>query len=246
MTEPNAYTPLLGAIRSTSQQLEDSRRRVTHAHPSWAGPCDARLTVFAKLANTLRAAELSLMFLEAELADPNWWIMRHSLTLQGKEFTYVHMAYSQFAKGGFLQFAFSAADSGFRLLVRAIDSDACSGGTANFQSVAHWLFEQLSAPPPNVELVDMLRILRNTIHNEGVYFDRRVPDRVIVYRGAEYRFRNGEPIEFGTWAFLIQLIGDWFVLIEHVVSDARIASIPGRIVDPACEPSHMPPRTSRS
>jgi len=146
--------------------------------------------------------------------------------------------FQNFAKLGLVQFSFSSIESTFRILLRAIDPGACRGGTDSFKSIYECLLRSnlSSAPVDAVELLDLLRHVRNTIHNNGVYFHRDGKNAQVTYKEMTYHFRHGQRVDFVHWDLLLTLTDDVRQLLVQVVSDEAVAGITGQITDPFADP----------
>jgi len=133
-----------------------------------------------------------------------------------------------------IQGGFSAIESTLRVLLRAVDAGACGGGMAEFKSIYECLFRTklTNQPSEGIELLDLLREVRNTVHNNGVYFNRHGRPRVTVsYRGDDYHFDHASKLGFVKWDLLISLLRDSAKLLLEVVNDPVIVA-PGSITDP--------------
>jgi hypothetical protein len=84
-----------------------------------------------------------------------------------------------------------------------------------------------------IELLDLLRHIRNTIHNNGVYFQKSGQDRSRQYKGKPYKFEIGKPVNFpgGVLSFLLDLMPDILKMIEDVIYSTDIISR-NKIIDP--------------
>ncbi|MEC7227284.1 MAG: hypothetical protein VXW00_10475 [Candidatus Latescibacterota bacterium] len=129
---------------------------------------------------------------------------------------------------------FLAVESSLRLFLRAIDPAACNGGMAEFKSIYECLFRsKLSAVPSNgIALLDLLRLVRNTIHNNGVYFHPNGNDASITWDGETFEFKQGSPVDFVTWDFMIRVSEALRQLLREVVEDATLKAIAAEIDDP--------------
>jgi hypothetical protein len=76
------------------------------------------------------------------------------------------------------------------------------------------------------ELLDLLRHIRNTIHNNGVHFHSDGKDKSVSYNGRQYKFEIGNPVEFpdGVLTFLLDLMPDILKMIEDVVYSTEFIS----------------------
>ena len=144
------------------------------------------------------------------------------------------------AKYTFVMFAFIAVEAAMRSFLRAIDPAACLGGTAAWESIYNHLLgpARLTIPEPQrgsaIELLDLVREVRNLIHNNGVYFNRDAADRQLTYRGQVYSFRHGQPVDFVSWALLIEMVEGLRQLLALLTNHATISAIPA-IIDPLAD-----------
>lgn len=79
--------------------------------------------------------------------------------------------------------------------------------------------------------MDLLRCIRNTIHNNGVYFHRSGNNETITYKGVNYSFVIGLPVDFVNWEFLISMMKDINDMLCEVVTHSDVAKI-SSIIDP--------------
>lgn len=142
--------------------------------------------------------------------------------------------FANFTKVGFMHALFSSLESSLRLFLRALDPAACNGGMAEFKSIYDCLFRSklAAAPMDGTQLLDPLRLVRNTIHNNGVYFNRRGGNVTSNWQGGTYEFKQGAPVDFVTWEFLIQVSDSLMTLLREIVNDANLRNIAVEIDDP--------------
>jgi hypothetical protein len=142
--------------------------------------------------------------------------------------------FDSFIKIGFVQFIFSSLESGLRINLRALDSSACNNATAKFKSIYECLLRSKLAgvPPGSIDLLDLFRCIRNTIHNNGVFYNRSGNDEQVVYNGSTYCFIYGKAVNFVTWDFIISIVHDLIDLVVVIVCDPNVVLIMGTIQDP--------------
>jgi len=132
---------------------------------------------------------------------------------------------------------FTLIESSFRIFLRAVDPTACRGATTAFDSIHKSLLgsKQVNFPTADrqsaEELLDFVRLVRNLIHNDGVYFDEDGNDKAVTYRGVQYRFYHGKPVDFIYWDLLLNLANDIRRLLVKVISYPKIA-IQSQVADP--------------
>ena len=76
------------------------------------------------------------------------------------------------------------------------------------------------------DLLDLLRHIRNTIHNNGVYFYPDGKNKRVTYKRKQYMFDIGKPVKFRgrVLNFLVGLIPDILKMIEDVANSQDIIS----------------------
>lgn len=219
-------------LESIMQESSDTQKRLRADHPNWT-QTDARLTVFSKLHNGLRTISLSVIFIETSLQNSTWWNENFNNLSQKDIDNYKHN-FALSTKHSFGMLLFIQVENYFRIFLRAIDPDACKSGTGTFETIYTCLLRfKLSYPPPeSFELLELIRFVRNTIHNDGIYLHKNGQDTVVIYKGVNYAFNNGKPINFVTWEFLLMVATDIQNLIAVIVSNNVVADISGQIIDP--------------
>ena len=76
------------------------------------------------------------------------------------------------------------------------------------------------------DLLDLLRHIRNTIHNNGVYFYPDGKNKRVTYKRKQYMFDIDKPVKFRgrVLNFLVGLIPDILKMIEDVANSQDIIS----------------------
>ncbi len=230
----NEVMNLVKQLEPIRDQAAQNKESVVAIYSNIDPEKDARITAFSKMVNVFNSVQLALTFVSKHLLDLNWWkvISRGEIPLSdariyAKEFM-------GFSKLGFVQFLFSTTESSFRLFLRALDSTACDGGMGPFKSVYDCLLRSSLSlyPPESIELLDLLRLVRNTVHNNGVYFHRNWRDAAVTWRGTSYEFKQSTPVDFVTWQFLLEVSDDIRSLMHTIVTDANLRAITHEITDP--------------
>jgi len=218
------------SIQKIRDSIFDNKNKIISEFPTWNSEKDARITVFSKLINVCNSTQLSFTFMQFHLTNVDWWkqIAKNEIS-QNDTMIYVS-EFNMFTKIGFVQFAFSSVESAFRLFVKSLDSSACNNGTAEFKSIYSWLLKKTNLHI-HENLLDLLRLIRNTIHNNGVYFHKSGLNESVTYKGINYDFNFGIPVDFVTWNFIFEVMSDVEDLIIQVVKSNEINSI-NQIEDP--------------
>jgi hypothetical protein len=200
---------------------------------------DARLTGLAHLIRLVDCTLLSFTLMSDNLLPPDnkWWDAVRTQPLDS--FIHSHRSMTvntfnnSFIKFGFLHKLFSTIENTSRLVLRALDPYAANNATSSIYSVWRELFPRLTAQTANpADLLTLLRLTRNTIHNNGVYVSKHQQDEQITYKGTIYDFTHMKPINFVNWSFLIERLDDVRTLLVSIVSDANVIGITNFIPDP--------------
>jgi hypothetical protein len=221
---------LVEEVRNLGYSVRATRTNLMQKYPNWDELKDARLGFFSRYINVIESTRLALYFQEKELKSRSWWTNNFpkSKSLTDDELSIYIEEFDRTTKIGFLQTEFSAIETAFRTYVKAIDPTACSNGTANFDSIYSWLFKCLGLLGRGFDnLLDLLREIRNTVHNNGVYFSSK-PNRqniTISYKGKDYHFDTGQGIAFGTWEFYFSLVPDVVQMVIDIVESDEVSSM---------------------
>ena len=225
---------IVRSLESLRDKAYSKKERIIDDFPQIDTEHDARITTFSKFINVTNSSQLGLTFAGQHLLSSNWWKKTARKDIPDQEKSIYINEFENFTKLGFVQFIFSSTESGLRLILKAINSQACNNGTAAFKSIYECLLRsKLSQyPKESVELLDLLRLNRNTIHNNGVYFHKSGNNESVTYDGTTYDFKIGKPVDFVTWDFIIEISEDILDLLDKIVRDQNVASINQTINDP--------------
>ena len=84
------------------------------------------------------------------------------------------------------------------------------------------------------QVFDFLRLIRNTLHSNGVHLSQSVKEKNVTvnYREKVYEFVEGERINFVTWDLLFDIAMDMRTLLFHLSHNKTIREIDRVIPDP--------------
>lgn len=221
-------------IEAIAQKTRDDRAAIASFYSSFDPELDIRITSIGRLLRTFNATTLSITLMHKHLMSTAWWHTNISRSLaKDKIVSYVD-GFSWFNRAGLVHFMFACVESSFRILLRSLNSTACSNAMDAFKSVYDCLLKtKLSqCPAEGIELLDLLRLVRNTVHNNGVYFPRSGRDEAVHWQGEDYDFKQGVPVDFVTWAFCFDIADAIRELMRVVVEDAALQGITQEITDP--------------
>jgi len=210
---------------------------------------DVRLTAFAHLGGLVDSTLLAFTFIDRHLLplDNIWWEEVYKPPFQPFDDYWrsvnINRLNNSFIKQGFLIKLFSEVESTFRILLREIDPLAANKGTASFPSIYQSLKKKLGSFPTDADdLLNLLRLSRNTVHNNGLYFHDSRPHDQITYKGATYNFDFGKPIDFVNWEWLFERFEDVRKLFNAAISNSMVLDVPTLIADPFAANRKIVPR----
>jgi hypothetical protein len=213
------------------QSLWERRQRLAQVRDELAtkygwSVFDIRLSVFTKIENAVGSTALGFESMTEFLS-----LHRHHRdgSMHAPIGQSVSTELAAFYKLGFMQFVFSAIESSLRSLLRALNSTTANNGTAEFKAIYDSLIRTeltLQRAQDWVNMLDLFRLIRNALHNNGVYFHKSGTDIEVTYRGISYRFKHGQKINFIYWGLCLSLLDDSIELLKAMQADVRVLSLP--------------------
>lgn len=227
------YQPVVDGFLALRNRTIDEKARAREAHPDWHVNQDPRIGLLAKLEMAFGTVGLALMHIQTGLRDPAWWATFTSGVPPARELKWFIYGYDALTKVGFFITEFSIIESTCRVLLRALDPSPCDGARGGFKCVITELLDKrLGFRAEDLALLDLMRLLRNTIHNNGVYLEPHRRDQRISYKHRDYGFEDGKPIDFADWETVLLLSGDALDLSIRLVNHPEIARLPATLTDP--------------
>ena len=215
---------LIQSLWERRQRLAQVRDELATTH-GWS-VFDIRLSVFTKIEYAVGSTALGFESMTEFLSMHR----RHrDGSLHAPIEQSVSTELAAFYKLGFMQFVFSAIESSLRSLLRALNSTAAKNGTAEFKAIYDCLLRtELALPRAQdwVDMLDLFRMIRNTLHNNGVYFHKSGTDTEVTYRSCVYQFKHGQKIDFVYWDLCLSLLDDSIDLLKTMQAHARVLSLP--------------------
>ena len=232
------YADLISRLEQIRLRVVAEIERVEKELPSGFDN-DVRLTTIIHIGQLIDSTNLALTFISTDLLPLNnkWWEEAKTAPFSTfnkyqKSFT-INNFTAGFVKVGFVQNLFSTIDSSSRLLLRKLDPLAVNNATKGIGKVFEALCARLTIRPvDSKELMKLLQLVRNTIHNNGVFFPQNQQNDQVTYKGVTYNLEVGKPVKFVNWEFLIDRLNDGLQLLTEVIHDPNIIEITDEITDP--------------
>lgn len=192
---------------------------------------DARLAVFTKCAHVMNTAFIGFILIREELLDPLWW-QKHISELDNNTINRHIEDFELYIRSGFILNFFTSIESSFRIYCREVSPGSVNNGAGEFKCVYNHLFSKNILNLSNhISLLDLWRLIRNTKHNNGVFYPTNQKDVEIDYNGKKYRFEVGKQLSFLTWEFLLGIIPDTRDMLLAVVNSQSLVRIKNSIIE---------------
>lgn len=217
-------------LKGLQHWMVDAREALAGDPVRWRDD-DARLTMFNKCSNVASSTMLGVALMAHHLCVPAWWKEKGGIPASRETMQYACDEFNMFLRISFIQGIFFAVESSLRVFVRALDSNACGGGCAEFKSIYEWLLKRLQLQKHR-DLLDLVRNIRNVMHNNGLFFPISGRDTAVTYAGVAYRFRVGRHNDFVTWALVTGLALDLGKAVRDIVEAEELRKV-RRIAEPS-------------
>lgn len=199
--------------------------RVAAAHPDWVSKNDARTNLLAKPINHVLMAIVNVQIVQRVLVYVDFWRTNVSPDLNTPELIGPpYFEQNTFYRFGFFLFLLSNIEHGFRAIqpkvVRGIDEHS----DQPFAQVYSTLFRAVLTPALAAEhgnTFDLLRTLRNTVHNNGVFSPNIRKDAEFTVAGTKYSFVVGKRADYFGWEHFI----GWLPPIRSALTDVTDAPL---------------------
>jgi hypothetical protein len=217
-----ANIALINGFGKVGLDYFNCRERLTKTYPTWNQNIDARISVFSKFINVISSTNLGMDFIMLDLTSDDWWQSKSKQQIPTELIKHSIREFDIFLKISFFHLFFSSIESSIRAIVQALDPQACDSGKDNFKNLYAWLLSRIKLEKW-ISLLDLLRCIRNTIHNNGIYFPKSGKNETITYKGIEYNFIVGNKIGF-TWEQLSQFTSDVKDMLFEIVESQEVVS----------------------
>lgn len=225
--------PIVGAkLQQMCAAAQADRAAVEATHPTW-GMRDVRVACFQRLFTCWNPTLIALVLAAEHLEVDEWWDSRpYRSTIPRLDRARLTRDYLNVVKIGYLHATTTVIENTLRVLLHALDPSAAKGGLAEFQSVYSALLKRLNSRPAAAgELLELWRLARNTVHNNGAYRHDSGQDRSVSYKGVTYVFRHNHKVNYYGWELLLSLGDDLRQLLRDIVGDPVIAALPAPVED---------------
>jgi hypothetical protein len=205
-------------------------RRVIAEHPEWLQQHDARSNLLAKPVNLILIAIVNMRLTRQFLPHVEFWRSQVSPTLDSAESIGApYFEQNTFYRFGFFLFLLSNIEHGLRAIQPRIVKGIDVHSQKPFEQVYRSLFNAVLAPARATELgtlYDLLRTMRNTLHNNGVYSPHNQKDVAFSVAGQAYEFRVNRRVEYFGWEYFIRWLGPIREGLADLIDAPAVLAVP--------------------
>lgn len=197
---------------------------------------DTRRFAFDKIFTCLRNTLYTYNYLKNDFTNSKRHFELHNSIFNqhenNEELEKISIQYYSYNKLSFQLLMFSALESSLRSIYTKLQ---LGKPDESFQRVYSAIFKKLFFPQKEImkfsSCLDLLRHIRNALHNNGVFISSKKDKEVIVYQDNTYEFIQGEAISFVTMGLLIDLYKKVLQMLTLIYRHEEIKNI-DKLVDP--------------
>ena len=200
-------------IENVKEALKYNLNTIDERFPNWKSKYDentseylhhdARREFFTTVRVILQNHQLGYVYIRDHLTDEKWWQQKvGTVSLLAK-----HQAIREYA---FMVKFFNvhaiamATESTLRAIVRSSEKDFSVTGMTGIQKLYNDVLEKTELQKFR-PLFDLLRLVKNTIHNNGIVYIFGEKDVEIKYKEKSFLFENGKTLDWLQEGFLVWL-----------------------------------------
>ena len=229
-----ASSVMVGHLEDVAAAVRATRSALDSGFPLWLQPRqkwpteflrhDARSEFFVTLGVVLRNAQLSYHFIATRLATASWWQHNGAPGQSSADQLQVVREYALSTKLACILGVAIATEETVRAIVRSGPFGIKVGARTAFYTLYVKLLASTGLRRYR-KLFDVLRLIRNTQHTNGIYSDERKKRVVRTYKGQIFRFDYGKPLTWLDESTLVWLLQEIHIAMQDVVTHRRVIAI---------------------
>ncbi|MEX1014353.1 MAG: hypothetical protein WDZ80_04300 [Candidatus Paceibacterota bacterium] len=190
----------------------------------WDNNTDIRIRIFNNLNNLVLSNSINMLLTREYVCDLDWLNKIYNIDNED----HAHYLLGNFVAisiNGYFYSLTSIIENFFRSTVRTVRPG--NKGVSSITKIQKSLFESLGKDSNTYkskykELLRLIFILRNRIHNNGIYIDPKHPEEHIKYRDQTYTFIHGNFQHYLDQQLLIYFTCDVYEMILDIVQHEKI------------------------
>ncbi len=195
-------------------------RDISIKRPDWISNNDARFAIYGKYVSTLNATRI-LLYNTLNFVNQDNWVKTYNAEFaiggQIDDFVYLKELDTQLRFANYMSFV-SEFESSLLIIIRFLkeENEKCAAKYTNF------IIDNLKIVT-HVEFLRLVRHLRNTIHNNGIYIpdDSKYNNDHIIFKGLDFNFQKGKRVDL-QWIDCFAIYEELIGLTEIIINENMI------------------------
>lgn len=221
-------------LHAAQKDVRTTRLDIDSDYPTWRIPRDrwpkdflkhdARRECFVTIGVVLRDVRLNAFFMRDQLTTQKWWQKKGVKGTTATDWAGVVHEYAVMTTlMGVLGLAIAVEET-CRAIARPQNSPFYSLRNKDFYNIYKPMLEQLGLRR-HKKLFDVVRLIRNTIHTNGVYANKNWPRVRRKVDARVFRFRHGQSLSWVDVALVGWLAEKLASALNDIVRSPRVANI---------------------
>lgn len=188
---------------------------------------DARREFFRTLRQVVQNEQLTYGFIRDQLSYQEWWA-DHSVDPSSPVAVNSVAEYDIMAQFVVVHATVNATEETLRSIIRSAPSGTFSKKVTPLkplETIYQHMLKKLSLQKFQ-GIFDIVRLLGNTRHTNGIFIPADGKSRNIVYEGREFRFEYGRPVGWHRRSFLFTVPLSLTIAMAAIVTAPAVAAIP--------------------
>lgn len=223
----------LTPIENVKEALKSNLNFIDERFPKWKSKYDenpseylnheARREFFTTVRVILQNHQLSYIYIRDHLTDAEWWQQKvGTVGLQAKN--QAIREYALMVKFFNVHAIAMATESTLRAIVRSSENDFSVTEMTGIEKLYNDILEktelQMFRP-----LFDLIRLVKNTIHNNGIVYIYGEKDVEIKYKDRSFLFENGKTLDWLQEEFLVWLPEQINEVMFEIITSPLVSNI---------------------
>ncbi|WP_424962619.1 hypothetical protein [Ekhidna sp.] len=187
------------------------------------GKEDFRTKFVGLSGNIFHTMLLDFAAVSMTICIPEWWEKHYKRKPSAGDISAVQN-HGKFTKHAFLVFYFSKVETMIRKSLNLVSSGFDPTGVQSFKVVYDEYLKELNLET-EIPLFDLMRLLRNAVHNNGIFIHPRGRDREITWDSKTYQFKHQQLIDFISTEFLFYIYEEMIHSVNRIVRADRFNSM---------------------
>ena len=178
---------------------------------------DIRVSVFGLTGNVLHSLLLFFAATIQTIAEPKWWKQTYGKEQLSDQDMGAIRNIERLSKHSFFVFFFSRIETVTRKTINLVHPGFDTTGVKPFKQIYDKYLRDINQDN-FIPLFDICRLIRNSIHSNGVYISKNGNNQTINWNGKDYVFKHRSAIDFMSADEIFYLYEELIEAINSIVN----------------------------